>query len=273
MNIKNMVDSYIKEGYEQIGAHAKVSQDIILFKISKSSLSKNITIKGGVVMHNISRDKRRSTRDIDFDFIKYSLSDESIRKFIERLNRVKDGINIIINDEIEKLHHQDYDGKRVNITIIDANKYKIDSKLDIGVHKDFDIEQEEYCFDLNTINESVTLLINSNEQIFTEKLKSLHKFAYSSTRYKDIFDLYYLIKFGNLNFEKLEKYIIKLILNDSGVKVNSFEAILKKLKLLFSNKRHTYNLNNAKVNWLEIPVEDVISCILNYLEKYIKLTI
>lgn len=31
------------------------------------------------------------------------------------------------------------------------------SKLDIGVHKNFDLEQEEYCFDLNAINTTVTL--------------------------------------------------------------------------------------------------------------------
>lgn len=273
MHITNLVDLYIKDGYEQVSALAKVSQDIILLKISKSSLSKNITIKGGVVMHNISKDKRRATRDIDFDFIKYSLDDESIIEFIKKINKINDGINITINGEIEKLHHQDYDGKRVNITIIDENEYRIDTKLDIGVHKDFDIAQEEYCFDLSTINENVTLLINSNEQIFTEKLKSLLKFAYTSTRYKDIFDLYYLIKFGNLNFKKLEKYIAKIIFNDSVIKVNNFEDIQKKLKLLFSNKRYTSNLNNIKVNWLDIPVDDVISCILDYLEKYIKLAV
>ena len=91
-------------------------------------------------MHNISKDKRRATRDMDFDFIKYSLSDESIKQFIEKLNNVNDGINININGNIEKLHHQDYDGKRVYITLIDSNNYRIDSKLDIGVHKDFDIE-------------------------------------------------------------------------------------------------------------------------------------
>ena len=195
MDIAKMVGLYVNEGYELADAMSKVSQDIIRLKISKSSLNYNVTIKGGVVMHSISKDKRRATRDIDFDFIKYSLKDESIKGFIERLNKVGDGITIMVNDKIEDLHHQDYDGKRVYITLIDASNYRIDSKLDIGVHKDFDIKQEEYCFNLNAINESVTLLINSQEQIFVEKLKSLLRFAYTSTRYKDIFDFYYLIKY------------------------------------------------------------------------------
>ena len=49
----------------------KVCQDILLAKISKGALNRNITIKGGVVMHNISKDSRRATRDLDLDFIKY----------------------------------------------------------------------------------------------------------------------------------------------------------------------------------------------------------
>ena len=43
-------------------------------KISKSKMNKNVTIKGGVVMYGLSNDKRRATRDLDLDFIKYSLA-------------------------------------------------------------------------------------------------------------------------------------------------------------------------------------------------------
>lgn len=55
----------------------------------KSTYFKNVTIKGGVVMHSISNDKRRATRDIDLDFIKYSLDDSSIINFIKNLIIIK----------------------------------------------------------------------------------------------------------------------------------------------------------------------------------------
>ncbi len=224
-------------------------------------------------MHNISKDKRRATRDIDFDFIKYSLSVESIKEFIKKLNSVKDGISISINGNIENLHHQDYEGKRVNIILVDKNDYRIDSKLDIGVYKDFDIEQEEYCFDLTTINKSANLFINSKEQIFTEKLKSLLKFAYTSTRYKDVFDFYYLIKYGNLSKDKLEKYIDKIILNDETLNVNSFDEIYKKLHQVFNSKRFVSNLNNIKVNWLDVSSREVINCILDFIQAFIQVAV
>ena len=266
MDLGTLVNLYVNEDYELADAIAKVAQDIILLKISKSSLNKNITIKGGVVMHSISKNKRRATRDMDFDFIKYSLGDEAINEFINKLNSVNDGISISINGKIEELNHLDYSGKRVYITLVDEENYRIDSKLDIGVQKDFDIEQEEYCFELDVIRESATLLINSKEQIFTEKLKSLIRFAYTSTRYKDIFDFYYLIKYGELN--KLKKYINKIIFDDNTIKVENFYEIYKLLNQIFSNRRFISNLSNLKVNWLDIPSNEVINYILEFMKEF-----
>ncbi len=273
MDIGKLVGLYVSSGYELADAIAKVSQDIILLKISKSSLNHNVTIKGGVVMHNISKDKRRATRDMDFDFIKYSLDDMSIIKFIEKLDKIDDGVKIKINGEIKELHHHDYNGKRVYITLTDEKNYRVDSKLDIGVHKDFDIEQEEYCFDLNIIDESASLFINSKEQIFVEKLKSLLRFAYTSTRYKDISDFYYLIKYGNLNKHKLEEYINKIIFNDNTIKANNFEDIYRILNSLFNNRRFVSNLSNVKVNWLDIPSNEIISCVLEFIKEFEKISI
>lgn len=232
MNLNKLIEQYVQSGYKRDDAISKVAQDIILLKISKSSFFNHITIKGGVVMHSISKDNRRATRDLDMDFIKYSLEDDSINNFILKLNTIKDGIIIEIDGKIEKLHHQDYDGKRVNIKLKDSNDYTINTKLDIGVHKLFDIEQDNYCFDLDIFKESVSLLINSKEQIFAEKLKSLLKFGITSTRYKDVFDFYYLINSEKLDKNKLLKYIDILIFKDSLMKENDFESLTTRIMLI-----------------------------------------
>ena len=122
MNLNKIIEEYVESGYKRDDAISKVAQDVMLLKISKSSFSDSITIKGGVVMHSISNDKRRATRDLDLDFIKYSLEDDSIYNFISKLNIVNDGIRIEVEGKIEKLHHQDYDGKRVNVKLIDSNE-------------------------------------------------------------------------------------------------------------------------------------------------------
>lgn len=224
-------------------------------------------------MHNISNDIRRATRDLDIDFIKYSLEDESIKNFINALNNEESGINIEIIGNITPLHHQDYDGKRVHIKIKDNFGNSINTKLDIGVHKLFELEQEEYCFDLNLINKKVNLLINSKEQIFTEKLKSLLKMGIRSTRYKDLFDFYYLINSVGLDKEKLIKTIKILIFNDDTIREKSFLDIYNRLSNVLKSRRYLNNLNNPVVNWLDTPINDAINSVLNYIDELSKETV
>ena len=267
LNIEKIRQEHIKNGYTRVNAIAKACQDIILKEISESPYFKNVTIKGGVVMHSISNDKRRATRDIDLDFIKYSLEDDSILRFINKLNDNNDGITITIEGKPESLHHQDYDGKRVNVILNDSYNNTMKSKLDIGVHKNFDLEQEEYCFDLSAINTTVTLFINSSEQIFIEKLKSLLKFGALSTRFKDIFDFYYLINNTNIDKEKFNRYIKDIIFDDDSIPLNNIDEVIVKMKNLFSDKIFVANLKDARNNWLDIPVNKVLENILQFLES------
>ena len=271
MDIYELVQKYTAVGYSEEDAIPKVAQDIVLLKIGNSKYNKNITVKGGVVMHNISKDMRRATRDMDIDFIKYSLEDKSIKSFIKELNNNDDGIKIQITGKIELLHHQDYEGKRVYIKLTDKNKYSISSKLDIGVHKYFDIEQDEYYFDFNIIDKSVSLLINSKEQIIVEKLKSLLKFGITSTRFKDIFDFYYLINNEKLDKDKLIKYITILIFEDEGMREKTIEDINKRLSSILNNNRFQSRINTADNNWLSISIKDVIDNVLEYFDSLVKI--
>jgi predicted nucleotidyltransferase component of viral defense system len=273
MNIREAIITYQRHGYEYADAESKVSQDIILSKIESSRYKNNITIKGGVVMHNISNDIRRATRDLDIDFIRYSLEEESIKNFISALNNGEDNIKIEIVGKIMPLHHQDYDGKRVHIKINDNYGNTIFTKLDIGVHKLFELKQDEYCFDLSLINKKVNLIINSKEQIFVEKLKSLLKMGIRSTRYKDLFDFYYLINIAGLDKEKLIKSIEILIFNDNIMRENSMLDIFNRLNSILKSRRYLNNLNNPVVNWLDIPIDDAIDSVLNFIEDLSKETV
>lgn len=62
-----------------LSVQAKLCQDIIIKAIAQSSLNRNVTIKGGVVMRSLSKNARRATQDLDLDFIRYSISEESVR--------------------------------------------------------------------------------------------------------------------------------------------------------------------------------------------------
>ena len=224
-------------------------------------------------MHSISNDIRRATQDLDFDFIKYSLDDKSIKNFIKTLSEIKDGIKIKIVDKITPLHHQDYAGKRVNLKITDTFDNTIYTKLDIGVHKLFELEQEEYCFSFDLYKNSANLLINSMEQILTEKLKSLLKLGFRSTRYKDLFDFYYLIENNKLDKDKLINCIEILIFKDETMRENTIQDIITRMKGTLNSQRYRNNLNSPKVNWLEIPIEETIDIVLDYISSLEKSTV
>lgn len=273
MDINELVNKYIKNGYDVTDAQSKVCQDLILLKIGKSKYARNVTIKGGVVMHTISNDLRRATRDLDLDFIKYSLENSSIEKFIESLNQVENSIHLTISAPIEELNHQDYKGKRVYLLLNDSKNNTIETKLDIGIHKYFDLLQENYYFDFDILDSGVSLLINSLEQIIVEKLKSLLKFGINSTRYKDIFDLYYLINNHQLDKEKLINYIRVLILNDTKVKQETINEINDRIVNILNNEKFQNKLKNARSNWIDISIDIVCDELIKYFKTLDLITV
>ena len=166
---------------------------------------------------------------------------------------------------IEELRQQDYHGKRIFIEISDSDGYRLNSKIDLGVHKHYDIKQEEFCFNVGLDDDGASLLINSKEQMFTEKLRSILKFGPLSTRYKDIFDIYYLSTL--VNFKKLNECFKTLIYDDEGMRENNIDEIIKRVKNTFSNRIYIRNLTTSKKNWLDVEQNIVLEGIIEFLNK------
>lgn len=264
IDIDAMIKKEIENGYGDENAQAKVCQDLILKAIANSTLSRNVTIKGGVVMRGKTGNVRRATQDLDLDFIRYSLSDEAIDAFILKLNCIE-GLNFNRVGEIKELKQQDYHGKRVYIRITDFRGFTIENKMDLGVHNKLDIEQEEFCFDIAYDDEGVSLLVNSNEQMIAEKLKSLLKFGTLSSRYKDIFDIYYLC--NHINKDTMRKCIKIYIFDDSRMREKDLNGVLRRLSLIFKDKLYLSHLAATDVNWIEKDLDIVISGIISFIKK------
>lgn len=263
-DIQMMARQYRDAGYSEQNAEARVCQDIVLKAIAKSNFGKNCTIKGGVVMRSITGDVRRATEDIDLDFIKYSLEDDSIRRFVSRLNCL-DGIRMEIKgDKIEPLSQQEYRGKRVYIIIRDDAGHSMESKIDLGVHANLDIEQDSYCFDVCMDDEGASLLINSCEQIFAEKLRSLLKFGPLSSRHKDIFDFCYLK--DHVEMERLKDCIRAYIIDEPSMREQNMDDVRRRISRTFGNRRYRENVENSgDRNWLQMDVGEAFREIQDFL--------
>ena len=264
MNLREMMSLYQEEGLTRELAAARVCQDIVLKAIASGPHNRNVTIKGGVVMQSLTHDTRRATRDIDLDFIHYSIEDDSIRRFVEQMNCIA-GIRLEIVGEIQELKHQDYHGKSIKIRITDSYGAYIESKIDMGVHKHLDLEQEEYCFDVCMDENGASLLKNSKEQSVVEKLRALLIFGSNDKRYKDIYDMYYLK--DSLNIEKFWKYLKILIFDDGQMRENSMKEIVRRVETTFKDKIYLAQVATSRQRWIDEDIEIIADGIVEFLKK------
>lgn len=264
MDLQELMDEYHEEGLTRELAASRVCQDIVLKAIAEGPLNRNVTIKGGVVMRSLTKNNRRATRDIDLDFIHYSLDDDAIREFIKRLNCI-DGIKIDMADTITELKHQDYHGKSIEVKITDTYGNTIKSKIDIGVHKHMEIEQDEYCFDVCLDDNGATLLKNTVEQSFVEKLRSLLKFGSNSRRYRDIYDMFYLKDVAT--DEKMAEMIRILVFDDPEMFEKTMSDITKRLNKTFKDEQYLSRVSASRQRWIDNDIHEITDGIVSYLQK------
>lgn len=255
----------LSSGYSEVNVEEKLAQDIVLKAISESGLRANITIKGGVVMATLTKDIRRTTMDLDIDFVRYSLGDDAIEEMIRRLNCIE-GVTISRVGDIVELKQQEYSGKRVYLSLQDREGYAIQYKLDIGVHALNAVEQRDMDFDLSYIEaEKANLQANAPEQVFVEKLKSLLRLGAISSRGKDVFDMLYLTSV--VNERQLKELIDVYIYADQKMRERSIEDIVKRLQNVFGDKGFMAMLSNRRMNWLQASPDQATRRLVAYMES------
>jgi predicted nucleotidyltransferase component of viral defense system len=264
MDFQELKNKLAAIGYSEDTAYAKIAHDIVLKAVRDSGFHDNLTVKGGVVMSSLTDVVRRATMDMDLDFLRYPLTNEAIRKFVSKLNRVAP-CRLRMVGKIETLHQQEYKGKRVHLSLTDEMDFSVQTKVDIGVHTRADVAQSDLSFRVVTDNEAVELLANPPEQIFVEKLKSLLWFGSASTRFKDIYDMCYLL--GMLNRDLLNTYLKLYIYDDALMRENVLSDIEKRLHRVFGDKSFIRALSNPTNAWLDVPTDKATSELLSFLSS------
>lgn len=192
------------------------------------------------------------------------MSDVAIEKFVDSLNCLDD-LTITIAGSFIELNQQDYKGKRIYLNIGYSFNNIIGTKIDIGVHNNLDIDQEEFLIDVCIQEDAIQLLVNSREQIIVEKLKSLLRFMSSNTRYKDVFDICFLLEDCNAGI--LKKYLKIIVYDDDSMPVSNDEELFKRLEKLFGNAKYMNKLKHSNKNWLDISCDEIAYKILEYFKN------
>ncbi|MCQ2801916.1 MAG: nucleotidyl transferase AbiEii/AbiGii toxin family protein [Bacilli bacterium] len=241
-----------------------VCQQIIINKIAKSELADKVLLKGGAVMFNMTKNIRRTTRDIDFDLLHYDISSEdSMKNLVYMLNKVDTdyGVKYISS---EPLHQEDYKGRRLYLEIKDVSA-KLKFSIDVGVHTLFPIKQRDSVFSFDNSNNGVKIMINPPEQIIAEKIYSLAKIGAVSTRIKDIFDIYYLIINSNIDKDVVNQCFDLLLKNKSfGMRATS--DIVSRVNAALNDKLFEERVMSSKLRWLDSDYSVVKQTIIEFLE-------
>ena len=264
MDLRKIRDVYIDDGLDFQNATARTCRDVVLTLISASRMADHVTVKGGVVMQQISGDRRRATRDIDLDFVRYPMTDEGIRAFIRTLCPADVDVRLEIVGPIDDLKHQGYHGKRVHLRVTDSTGTSMKTKLDLGVHDKLPLEQKELWFDTALQDEGVALMANSKEQVCAEKLRSLMHIGAASTRFKDVFDVYYLLCREGVDADALDRAMRVLVYDADDMRENSPADAYARLSRVLNDRRFLRNLSNARNNWLGANVDKVVTGILRH---------
>lgn len=265
MTIRNSVEKYIKEGFTIAQARSFVAQQILLSAIEKSQFVDKVLLKGGVVMYSISHEQRRTTLDLDFDFIRYDIQDDNnIINFINHLNGLESNIQIKVEGNIEKLNQQDYKGKRVRLIVSD-DTYSIKYKLDIGIHTLLAIKQKKMCFSFGE-NKDYELMVNPPEQIVSEKLFSIAKIGPTSERFRDIDDIYYLIKNCSLDV-KIVKKCLELITMNEPYGIKDLYDVVSKVEEYLNDPFFERNYIDNNGSWLDIEYGISRKAIIDFIYK------
>ena len=109
------------------------------------------------------------------------------------------------------------------------------------------------------------MLINSDEQMLAEKLRSLLKFGPFSTRYKDVYDMYYLK--DSVDRVKLMVALDTYIFNDTTMKENTGNDIVRRLKITFSDKGYIGRLDTLDKRWIDEEISVVTNGLLEFVAK------
>jgi hypothetical protein len=131
------------------------------------------------------------------------------------------------------------------------------------VHKDLDVEQEEYCFDVCMDENGASLLKNTVEQSFTEKLRSLLIFGSRSRRYKDIYDMYYLRTVAKKS--KLLNLIDHYIFSDEAMRETTMQEIVARVSGAFKDKQYLKRVDTSRQRWMDEDIKKITDAIVEFL--------
>lgn len=262
MIVKKTLKYYLGKKMNIFEARAHAASDLFLYYTSQSKFKNNVTLKGGVLIYNLTGNTRRTTRDLDIDFIHYPMDEKSVDNFLNEISKNQDDIIFKRKSVLKQLSHDDYRGNGFKIEIIDKQE-KLELSIDVGVHTYSVMEQKEIILGSSIDGKGKIVLTNSVEQIVLEKIFATYRLGLGSGRYRDIDDIYYFISNEKLDHKVFKRYLEVLL----KVKKITLDELIGRLEDVFSDSDFIKNHDASNKKWSNVNVKTMSKTIISFLDS------
>ena len=181
--------------------------DSIIKRIAQSNYRNNFVLKGGFLLSINLGIKSRTTNDLDFSVNNIEMTDESIIKIFSEIIRID--LHDNIKYEIKTINSMKDDiGIRIKLI---AKLEKIRQTINIDIVSGDPITPQVLNFRYKSIidNDIINIMAYNYETIIAEKLQTVISLGVSSSRSKDLYDLFVISKFkaNEIEYEHLKSAV------------------------------------------------------------------
>ncbi|MBE6140363.1 MAG: nucleotidyl transferase AbiEii/AbiGii toxin family protein [Firmicutes bacterium] len=204
----------------------------VLMRLEKSIYRDNIILKGGVLLSSIIGENLRTTKDIDATLKSLPLNMDTIKNIFEEIFdlNIDDNVNFEIVSIKDIRLEDEYGGFKINVK---GTFDKIRTNFFIEITTGDIITPREIKYKYNSIFEDkkINIMAYTIETIIAEKFESIINKNITTTRAKDFYDLYMLMKNKNdINNKNLVKAIENTFKKrNTKFDIDSFKEIIELL--------------------------------------------
>jgi len=245
----------------------------IIERLSLSSYKYQFILKGGLLIASLIGVDQRTTMDMDTTILGLSVDEETMTRVISELLNidVNDGIVFTLK-ELKPIREADQYENFCATILADYGKIHATLKIDITTGDAITPREISYRYPFMFEDKSVTVMAYPLETILAEKYETILRRNITSTRARDLYDLYtlYNMKEDEVRIKVLREAILKTANKRNSTEyLNQYEDVYKLMSEDSSQEKMwlTYQRSNSFAK--EILYQDVIKTILT-IGKHLK---
>lgn|SRR5699024_10425492 len=192
----------------------------VLERLSKSDYRENFIIKGGFLVGSLIGIENRTTKDIDATITGIQLEQEQILSVFNEIFQDDSVDNIKFSlTKIQEIREEEfYPGYRLTVQY-DLDGLKDNIKFDLTTGDSIVPEIQTYEHQSILLDHPIYFLAYPIEQVLSEKLHTIIEHNVLSTRMRDFYDVYILLKLqeDSIDFNSLKQSFENIMLKREAI--------------------------------------------------------